>query len=118
MSQQKATKGNLIAGKVTVSGGLTLGAGSAVKAISAGTVTVDPASLGTNASAETAVTIAGVAVGDVVIFTHPSGLDSGISYDAGRVSAADTVQLRLTNTTAGSVDVASADWAYLWIDLT
>jgi hypothetical protein len=99
--------------------GLNVGTGSDIKKIKSGTVTVDPASIAATTSGETAVTITGVAVGDIVIFEPPSALETGLAYGAtGRVSAADTVQLRLTNVTGLAIDGASLTWRYLWVDLT
>lgn len=94
-------------------------AGTDIKLIKSGTVAVDPASIAAGASAETAVTITGVAAGDIVILEPPASLESGLVADGvGRVSAADTVQVRLTNASAAAIDGASLTWRYLHIDLT
>jgi hypothetical protein len=99
--------------------GLKIGAGgSLIKRITYGTVAVDPANIGAQASAETAVTITGVAAGDVVMFFPPASLESGLTLSAARVSGADTVQLRLSNVTGSGVDGASRTWEYVWYDLT
>lgn len=81
-------------------------------------VAVDPASIGTLASAETAVTINGLAVGDLVLACPPASLETGLVFSGVRVSAANTLQLRLSNMTAGSVDGASRTWQFLCFDLT
>jgi len=81
--------------------------------IADGTVAVDPASISATSSAETSVTIAGVAAGDIVMFNVPASLETGLVFSGARVSAADTVQLRLTNVTAISVDGASRTWSYI-----
>jgi hypothetical protein len=77
------------------------------------TATVDPASINANVSGDTSITVAGVARGDYVIgIEAPAALDAGISYNAW-VTAANTITLRLANSTAGAVNVASADWKFL-----
>lgn len=80
--------------------------------IKSGTVTVDPASLATLSSSETSVAISGAATGDIVIMNPPASLETGLTFSGARVSAADTVLVRLTNVTAGSVDGASRSWTY------
>lgn len=92
---------------------------SYLKGLKAGTVAVNPPSIAATSSAEVAVSISGVAVGDIVLFEPPSGLETGLAASGtGRVSAANTVQLRLTNVTGAAVDGASRTWRYLWVDLT
>ena len=76
------------------------------------TVAVNPASLAAVSTSETDVTIAGVAVGDFVV-AMPPALEAGLVYGGCRVSAADTVKVRLGNVTAGAVDAASANWIFL-----
>lgn len=80
--------------------------------IKSGTIAVDPASLATLSSSETSVTISGAAVGDIVIMNPPASLETGLAFSGARVSAADTVLVRLTNVTAGSVDGTSRTWTY------
>lgn len=80
--------------------------------IKSGTISVNPASIATLTSAETAVTISGAAVGDIVIMNVPASLETGLAYGGARVSAADTVQVRLSNMTAGPVDGTARDWTY------
>lgn len=83
--------------------------------IKQGTVSVNPASLDTLASSETSVTISGAAVGDIVIMNVPASLETGLAFSGARVSATDTVLVRLTNVTAGSVDGAALNWSYTLI---
>jgi hypothetical protein len=86
--------------------------GQALTYIKSGTIAVDPASIATLQSAETAVTISGAAVGDIVIMNVPASLETGLAFGGARVSAADTVQVRLSNMTAGAVDGTSRNWTY------
>lgn len=76
------------------------------------TVAVDPADLDTLLTAETEVTIAGVATTDFVV-AMPPALATGLVYGGCRVSAADKVQVRLANVTAAAINAASADWVFL-----
>lgn len=81
-----------------------------------GTVSVNPASISTLAVGEVTVTITGAVEGDSVIMTPPAaGLTAGLIVCDARVSAADTVKIRIYNSTGGSVDEAAATWAYCLI---
>lgn len=82
------------------------------------TAAVDPASLATLTSGETSVTINGVEAGDMVIANVPASLETGLIFSGVRVSATNTVAVRLSNMTAGAVDGASRTWSFLVIDLT
>lgn len=76
-------------------------------------VAVDPASITNATSAETAVTLKGVNVGDMVFACPPASLETGLVYSGCRVSAADTIQLRLSCIAAAPVDGASRTWQFL-----
>lgn len=97
-------------------GALVIGRGVIVKKVQSGTVSVDPANAGAAGAFETAVTITGVQVGDIVVFEPPSALEANLVYSGARVSADDTVQLRLG--ALASVNGANLSWRYLWYDLT
>jgi len=73
------------------------------------TATLDFPSIATNAAAELTMTVTGAATGDTVAIAPPSGLEAGLTPSA-RVSAADTVTVRLHNSSGGAVDPASATW--------
>jgi len=100
-------------GPVKSTNGFTPGTSAvALTQIMKGTVAVDPASITAQESAETSVTITGAATGDVVIMNPPASLETGLAFSGARVSAADTVQVRLTNVTGGAVDGTSRTWTY------
>lgn len=80
-----------------------------------GTVSVNPASVAAATCAETSVTISGALVGDVIVMSPPASLEAGLCASGARVSAADTVQVRLCNVTAGAVDGAALTWSYVII---
>lgn len=58
---------------------------------------------------ELTITVTGAAVGDAVMLAPPATLTAGLVATA-RVSAANTVTVRLSNITAGALDPASATW--------
>jgi hypothetical protein len=106
--------GTRFKGPVRSDNGFVSGSASfSMKAVLQGTIAVDPASISATSSAETAVTITGAATGDIVIMNPPASLETGLAYSGARVSAADTVQVRLTNVTGSGVDGSSRSWAYL-----
>lgn len=81
--------------------------------IQRGTVSINPASLATVTSADTTVTLTGVATGDTVVLNPPTaGLTAGMQIGGVWVSAADTVKLRLYNGSGGTIDEAAANWTY------
>lgn len=101
-------------GPVVSVGGFTPGTSAkSITQIIQGTVAIDPASLGAATSAETAVTISGAATGDIVVMNVPPALEVGLVFSGARVSAANTVQVRLSNITAGAIDGANLTWGYL-----
>jgi hypothetical protein len=77
-----------------------------------GTVTVNPASHTTVASVNTDVTVTGLATTDIVAVVPPVTLEAGIVVQGAYVSAADTLRIRTTNPTAGTIDPASATWTW------
>jgi hypothetical protein len=89
-----------------------------VKGIRSGSITVDPANLTAQTSAETQVTLQGIESGDVIMLNVPASLEAGLAFSGVRVSAANTIQVRLSNVTAGAIDGASRSWSYLYFDLT
>jgi hypothetical protein len=73
------------------------------------TATWDPAATAATQGAEvsTTVTVTGAAVGDIVKVAHTAFLGAQAAILVGCVSAADTVKVRLINTTAVAVDLAT-----------
>ena len=58
---------------------------------------------------ELTITVPGAAVGDAVVLAPPAAPDAGLVW-AGRVSAANTVTVRVVNVTAAPIDPAAATW--------
>lgn len=67
--------------------------------------------VGAASSVEVAVTVPGAAVGDLVLFAARQANVTAVSFGGGRVSAANTVQLRFTNgSAAGATPPATDDY--------
>lgn len=77
-------------------------------------ITVDPSSLATDAIADNQVTVAGLLSTDIVVAIPPADLEAGLVVQSTRVSAANTIQIRIQNVSAGTVNGASkATWSLL-----
>ena len=73
------------------------------------TATLDFPSISSNNNEELTMTVTGAAIGDIVMLGAPSAIESDLTW-CGYVSAADTVTVRLHNSSGGAVDPASATW--------
>lgn len=73
------------------------------------TATLDFPSIPANSTAQLTVAVVGAALGDAVSLAPPSGLENGL-ISMGRVTAVDTVSVRLANVTTAAIDPASASW--------
>lgn len=99
-------------------GGLSVGGdGVMMAAIRGGTVGIDPPAIGATSNGTATVLLPGVEVGDIVILV-PETVNNGMIYGGAQVTGAGTVSAYFLNTTGGSLNIASADWQYLHIDLT
>lgn len=78
-----------------------------------GSTTFDFASIASNTSATTTITVTGAAVGDPVALGRPTPTGTGavteLTFEA-FVSATDTVTLNVVNATTGAADLASATY--------
>ena len=77
------------------------------------TTTIDLASVAAATSAEQTFTVPGLRLGDFVFVNIPSTLNNGLGIAGARVSANDTLALRVMNATAGALDAASATFSVL-----
>jgi hypothetical protein len=95
-------------------------ADTSIKGIHAGEVALDPADLAATTSVEETITIVGVQVGDFVLFQPPASLANDLTVmTVGRVSADNTVKLRLSNIdNTNAINDTERTWKYLWFDLT
>lgn len=73
------------------------------------TATLDFPSIAAAGTAELTITVTGAAIGDVVSVGPPSTLNAGLQV-TGYVSSANTVTIRVYNSTGSAVDPASATW--------
>jgi hypothetical protein len=77
------------------------------------TATYDPASLAATTARDDAITVTGVAATDIVVgYQAAPALTSGLSIQEVRVSAANTITVRLNNASAGAIDGASGTWTF------
>lgn len=78
-------------------------------------VSVNPASLAATTSAETSVSVP-CNFNDVVLVQVPASLEVGLAFSGVRVSAANTIALRLTNVTSGAIDGAARTWTFIVLE--
>lgn len=76
--------------------------------------TVDLGSVAANTSELETATLPGVKPGDIVVPIKPT-LNAGLAVIQAYVSAADTIQLTVMNTTAGAIDAASQTYDFVVI---
>lgn len=76
-----------------------------------GTFTLDPASIAAASKGSEAVTIDGVAVGDMVI-VQPEDLEVGVVVTGAKVTAEDTVTVYINNTYDASTAVNGGSKTY------
>lgn len=72
--------------------------------------TVDPANIPAATVANTAVTVTGIAAGDVVTALPPAGFEAVVLQSA--LATANTITCRILNASAGAIDPASATWTF------
>lgn len=75
-------------------------------------VVFDPASVAANTTAAQTVTVKGVLPGDMVTVNKPT-TTAGLGLAGARVSAADTVSITFSNSTASPIDAASETYVFL-----
>lgn len=90
--------------------------GSSIQTIIRGQVTFDPASVAATTVADQTFTVTGALANDTVVINPPTtALTAGMLVCQAHVSAADTVKVRLYNTTGSPIDLASGSWTYCLI---
>jgi hypothetical protein len=92
---------------LTASGTLRVGGGTVVTNILSATATLDFPSIGSNDTETLTITVTGAVAGDSVFLGCPAGLDADLVFCAS-VTAADTVTVRMHNSTGSAIDPASA----------
>lgn len=86
----------------------TIGGGTAISKVLSATASLDFPSIGANLQASLTMTVTGAAVGDSVQ-VNPSAIEAGLTW-SGYVSAVNTVQIRVANSTALAIDPVAATW--------
>lgn len=107
MSVQQYTRGRASFGGLVVAGSAAVG-----KQVVTG-VSVNPASIAAGAAGDHAATVTGARVGDFVVARPPADLEAGLLVQGARVTAADTVTIRIVNQSGVSVDGVAKNWDFL-----
>jgi len=79
-----------------------------LKVIAIASATWDPASLNDAAGETKSITVAGAALGDIVLVAPPYDMQDFVF--SGYVQAANTVEIRIQNESAATVNLASGTW--------
>ena len=77
------------------------------------TATIDLASVAAATTSSQSFTVPGLRLGDFVYVTAPIALNAGLGIVNARVTAPDTLSLRVMNATAGALDAASGSFVIL-----
>jgi len=87
-------------------------------AFTSGSVTVNPDSIANAVRGSIAVTITGIAAGDLLVLEPPDDLEVGLAYAGHRITSTSTVTIYLANVSAAPVNGAALSWRYTWWDRT
>jgi hypothetical protein len=114
MAFNRITKGRGLTGALNVGGGTT------VKKIETGTVVVDFPNTGAANTSSATFTVTGVEAGDVLVLNTASLIGTAASFTLSHVAAlsANTGVAWGFNGGAASVNPASVNFTYLWVDVT
>lgn len=97
---------------------LSVGGGDLLYKVSKVTAAVNPADLATLTKNSTAVTVAGVKVGDIVVAVPPAALEDDLIPAGAIASGANEVTVYLYNASGINVDGASLNWDFLVFSLS
>jgi hypothetical protein len=92
-------------------------AASHFAAMTSGTLSVNPPSILDQQRGEIAVTLTGIAAGDLLVLEPPTTLHVGLGYAGFRITA-NTVTIFLYNGSGGTLNDGALDWRYTWWDRT
>ncbi len=77
-------------------------------------VTYDAADLAAGTAVDAAVTVPGILSTDVIVaVVPPAAYNGGLSVQSARVASANTVTVRIFNSTAGALNAASGTWRFV-----
>lgn len=117
MPLQQIKFGPRILDQIYDSRGFTIGSsGTPLQMILAGTVDINPPSIGANTQGSASATITGAQTTDLV-FVKPPQLASGLVFVGAAITAANTLTVYLHNVTAAAIDDTAKTWHYLLIRL-
>jgi hypothetical protein len=85
-----------------------------VQAMGVASVTINPASVAANTTAEQTFTVLGLRTSDAVFVSKPT-LSAGLGIVNARCSASDTLALSFVNATASPIDAGSETYQVMWI---
>lgn len=97
---------------------ITIGGGTTIKKIQAGSVNLNPGSFNANNVIDVDITITGAEPGDFVIVNLPPGIGATFFIQSSRIVSSNTCRVVLANSGSASADPAAGDWTWLWVDLT
>lgn len=109
--------GTTITGQLTA-GDLKIGTGPVVKNFQTGDVSINPGSIAAQSRGYVDVTLAGLAVDDIVVLQPPIALNAGLVYAGCRPYSSNTLRVYLGNLTGAAIDDDPQNWIYAWLDLT
>lgn len=113
--------GSLAATTITASTSAVIGgSGATIKGIYSAAISVVVGTNAAAAEADVSLTITGVRAGDLVLLAPiDAAVETGVGICAVWVSANDTVKVRFTNLNAAlALNGSTANWNYVWFDLT
>lgn len=112
MSKNRVTRGTALLGAISVGGGTDL------KKLKAGTVSINPASIGATTRAATTFAVTGAAAGDLIFMSPPATLNDDLIFCGAKITGTDEGTVYIYNPTAGALDDGALTWEYLWLDIT
>lgn len=105
-------------GPIVSTNGFTAGSsGLTLTAVLGASAALDFGSIAAAAQADLTITVTGAAANNTVALGLPTAPTAGLVFNA-FVSAADTVTVRATNTTAGAIDPASATYSVVVLQVS
>ncbi|OLC15991.1 MAG: hypothetical protein AUH29_06340 [Candidatus Rokubacteria bacterium 13_1_40CM_69_27] len=111
-------KGRSTVDAVTIQKSLKIGVGGTdLKKLVVYSVTLSPAAVAANTTAEQTFTVTGVAVGEVVLEAVKPTVQAGLGIAGARVTATNTIGILFMNDTAGSITPTASE-AYKFVVLS
>jgi hypothetical protein len=107
---------NISVNNLIVNGNTTLGtSGESFTYMKHGIISIDPPSIGANTSTSFNTTLSGLATGDLIFLTPNINIPDTFYYQGAYVSAANTLTIKIRNTSGLSFNDGAENWDYLII---